>query len=133
MYDYVWLCMTFVYFTMYDYVWLWKRKFGERDKKSIFKNINLLLLFFQAIKNFQPNLNFSHDSNVPFIYFNKPRLFTFAYLCLPLCNFVCLCLPLFIWRIYAQILCLLIVNSFSTIEMRKLKKQTLISLKLTDL
>ena len=45
------------------------------------------------------------STNLDFVYICLPLL-TFVYPCFPLCNFVCLCLPLFIWRIYAQILCL---------------------------
>ena len=80
LFDYVWLCMT-----------LYERK-RERDRgsKSNFTN------FFILLQKFANNLNF-------FIWFKcfeqTSTLFTFVYLCLPLFN----------WRIYAQILCLFLL------------------------
>ena len=95
MYKYEWLCMT-----MYKYEWLCMTMYEKERERAIFKSFFILLQF---IKNFQTIYTFSYDSNVlkVFILLNKPQH------CLPLFTFVYLCLPLFNWRIYAQILCLI--------------------------
>ena len=91
---------------MYDYE---KEKEKERKKeiegdrkgesKSIFKNKIFLLLTFLHFQHFSNNSNFFTEfefSKTFHTFQQTSTLFTFVYLCL----------PLFKWRIYAQILCL---------------------------
>ena len=120
MYEYFWL---FIIMTMYDYLWLyktsyyyvqlWKRKFGEKEIVRAISNtlINFCKLY-QTIKNFHMFQMFSN-----FSYF-LTNLY-YVYLCLPLLTFVYLWLPLFNRRMYAQILCLLVLVSILYIKFYK--------------
>lgn len=83
-YDSVWLCLT-----MYDFVWEEERK-RKREQEQFYKLFHPFAKIFKQFILFhmiQMFLKFSHFwTNLDIVY---------------------LCLPLFNWRIYAQILCLL--------------------------
>ena len=88
MYDYATLCMT-----LYE-----RERERERAILKLFHSFKLLKVFkqfklFHMIQMFLNSWFFSSNLD-------------FAYICLPFHTFVYLCLPLFNWRIYAQILCL---------------------------
>ena len=101
MYDYLWLCMT-----MFDYIYVWHymtvclwgfvcvwvREREEFQPFSYFYNLFRLIHMIQMFSNFS--------------YFSTGV--DFVYLCLLLFASVHFCLPLFKWRIHAQILCLFV-------------------------
>ena len=93
--------------TIYDYVWLCVRgreKEKERDR-AILKTFSSFCKLFQTIMIFQKfKLFYMIQMFLNFSYFSTNL--GFVYLCLPLLTFLYLSLPLFDWRIYAQISCL---------------------------
>ena len=96
MYDYVWPCMTiydyaWLCLTMYEYVWLSMR---ERKRASLktFSFFSIFLKLLEIFKQFKFCPMIQMFSNCSYSSTNL--------------DFVYLCLPLFNWRIYAQILCL---------------------------
>ena len=99
---------------MYNYVWVWERE-KDREKESEREGGRKGESKINLKKKLSNNLNIFTKFILSQTFHTFQRTWT-------LITFVYLCLSLFKWRIYANILCLFIAESFSTFKIRRFEK-----------